>query len=122
MKNKQSELTRNDFGKSYDWKKKELLYQKEKVAFEIRRIPNFDFREYEIKIENQKCGYISQGEDKTFTPYCETYDQSGRLQVSLELEDSIVLNTAIIRIIRKRKGHEKIDYRQQYLDKHKQIS
>lgn len=109
MIKKNNVLIHKSYGKNYQWKTKKLIYRKEILTMNIRRIYNPDFKEYELKIDGSQCGYISQGEDKTYTPYYEEYDQQGRLVVSVELEDSIALNTAISRIVRKKKGQKKYD-------------
>lgn len=102
-------LVHKSKGKNYQWKKKKVLYRKEYLTIDIRRIFNNDYREYELAVDGSFFGYICEAEDGTYTPYYEKYDHEGRLIESIELHDASCLNTAVARIIRKKKGHRKYD-------------
>ena len=104
------------------WTLKKITYKKEPLFVEIKRLANPAFKEYYLKLDNEIIGYISQGEDREYTPYFETYDDKQRLIQSMELYDSVTIDTAIIRIVRERKGHKKVDYRKQFLAKQQSIS
>lgn len=110
-------LTSKADGKNYDWKKKVVTYKKEPLVVDLKRIYNPLFKEYELKLEEEAIGYISQGEDGTYTPFLETYDEEGRLTESNELYDASHLNTAIIRIVRHKKGDERYNYKNKAYEK-----